>query len=408
MSTYIKAYLGTTPLFKTSQGFAFIEGTDAGGGVQSLANEFKHSAGTLTIFGNVTSTRDFHICEGSSTAPANCIITGTLTQTNAGPQGGPRAFTVAQSANHVGTLTINGANISLFSGVFIGDNQSTGAVGTIILNSGTFATNGGFWFSGPSNTFTMNDGTITMTNCYIGGGGNGTTNPNPVSVITINGGTFNISQPVAINQSNMIFGVSNAGVSSTNTINLNGGTLKHNHFSANAPAAGRTQVNTINFNGGTLDLDKGTSRNFPLNTPVGVTWNLVIKNGGAIISVFAATTMVMAVAFTNDGTNGGLTKQGAGILAMGSLAHSYNGATTISAGTITRAVTTGASTGTATFGASTLSVSFNVAPPSGTTTFKFFPAATTNSYASVTLTGVSAGTTASYNSANSTLTVVAP
>ena len=118
MSTYIKAYLGTTPLFKTSQGFAFIEGTDAGGGVQSLANEFKHSAGTLTIFGNVTSTRDFHICEGSSTAPANCIITGTLTQTNAGPQGGPRAFTVAQSANHVGTLTINGANISLFSGVF--------------------------------------------------------------------------------------------------------------------------------------------------------------------------------------------------------------------------------------------------------------------------------------------------
>lgn len=408
MSTYIKAYLGTTPLFKTSQGFAFIEGTDAGGGVQSLANEFKHSAGTLTIFGNVTSTRDFHICEGSSTAPANCIITGTLTQTNAGPQGGPRAFTVAQSANHVGTLTINGANISLFSGVFIGDNQSTGAVGTIILNSGTFATNGGFWFSGPSNTFTMNDGTITMTNCYIGGGGNGTTNPNPVSVITINGGTFDISQPVAINQSNMIFGVSNAGVSSTNTINLNGGTLKHNHFSANAPAAGRTQVNTINFNGGTLDLDKGTSRNFPLNTPVGVTWNLVIKNGGAIISVFAATTMVMAVAFTNDGTNGGLTKQGAGILAMGSLAHSYNGATTISAGTITRAVTTGASTGTATFGASTLSVSFNVAPPSGTTTFKFFPAATTNSYASVTLTGVSAGTTASYNSANSTLTVVAP
>lgn len=408
MSTYIKAYLGTTPLFTTSQGFAFIEGTAAGGGVQALANEFKHSAGTLTIFGNVTSTKDFHICEGSSTAPANCIITGTLTQTNSGPQGGPRGFTVAQSAGHVGTLTITGANISLFGGAFIGDNQSTGASGTIVLNSGTFATNGGFWFSGPSNTFTMNDGTATMTNCYIGGGGNGTTNPNPVSVITINGGTFNISQPVAINQSNMIFGVSTAGVSSTNTVNLNGGTLKHNNITANTPAAGRTQVNTINFNGGTLDLDKGASRNLPLATPAGVTWNLIIKNGGAIISVFTATTMTMAVAFTNDGTNGGLTKQGAGTLDLGSLAHSYNGATTISAGTITRAVTTGASTGTGTFGASTLSVSFNVAPPSGTTTFRFFPGSTTNSYASVTLTGVSVGTTASYNSANSTLSVVAP
>ena len=116
--------------------------------------------------------------------------------------------------------------------------------------------------------------------------------------------------------------------------------------------------------------------------------------------------MTMAVAFSNDGTNGGLTKLGAGTLAMGSLAHSYNGNTTISAGTITRAVTTGASTGTATFGASTLSVSFNVAPPSGTTTFRYFPGATTNSYASVTLTGVAAGTTATYNSSNSTLSEI--
>jgi autotransporter-associated beta strand protein len=405
----IKAYLGATPLFTSAnQGFAYIEGTDAGGGVQSLANELKHNTGTLTIFGNITSTRDFHLCEGSASVPANCVITGTITQTNSGPQGGPRAFTVSQSANQVGTLTINGANISLYSGAFIGDNQSSGAVGAIILNSGTFATNGGFWFSGPNNTFTMNSGTVSMTNCYVSGGGHSTLNANPVSVITINGGTFNIAQPVALNQSNMIFGVSTAGVSSTNTLNLNGGTLKHNHFSANTPASGRTQTNTINFNGGILDLDKGTSRNFPFNTPVGVTWNLVVKNGGAIISVVSATSMVMSVAFTNDGGNGGLTKQGAGILAMGSLNHSYNGATTISAGTITRAITTGASTGTATFGASTLSVSFNVAPPSGTTTFKFFPAATTNSYASVTLTGVSAGTTATYNSTNSTLSVVAP
>jgi autotransporter-associated beta strand protein len=410
MPTFIKAYLGATPLFTSTAtaGFASIEGTDAGGGVQSLANEFKHSAGTLTIFGNVTSTKDFHLCEGSSTAPANCVIAGTLTQTNAGPQGGPRGFTVAQSAGQVGTLTINGATISLFAGAMIGDNQSTGAVGAITLNSGTFAMNGGFWFSGPSNTFTMNNGTATMTNCYIGGGGNGTTNPNPVSVITINGGVFNISQPVAINQSNMIFGVSTAGISSTNTVNLNGGTLKHNHFSANTPASGRTQVNTINFNGGVLELDKGASRAFPLNTPVGVTWNLIVKNGGAVISVATGLTMTMAVAFSNDGSNGGLTKVGAGTLDMGSLAHSYNGTTAISAGIIRRAVTSGASTGTATFGASTLSVSFNVAPPSGTTTFKFFPAATTNSYASVTLTGVSAGTTATYNSANSTLSVIAP
>mgnify|MGYP003336914645 FL=1 len=410
MPTFTKAYLGTTPLFK-EQGFAYIEGSDAGGGVQSLANEFKHYAGTLTIFGNVTSTKDFHLCEGISAAPANCVITGTLTQTNAGPQGGPsapRGFTVSQNATNVGTLTINGGSVSLFSGAMIGDNQSTGSAGTIILNSGTFATNGGFWLSGPNSTFVQNGGTTTMSNSYVSGGGNGTTNPNPVSVITINAGTFEINFPGNASQSNMTFGTGITGVSSTSTLNLNGGTLKHNHITASTPAAGRTQTNTINFNGGTLDMDKGTSRAFPLATPAGVTWNFVVKNGGAIISVAASTTMTMAVAFSNDGTNGGLTKLGAGTLAMGSLAHSYNGSTTISAGTITRAVTNGASTGTATFGASTLSVSFNVAPPSGTTTFRYFPGATTNSYASVTLTGVAAGTTATYNSSNSTLSVVIP
>lgn len=407
----IKAYLGTTPLFTSAnQGFAFIEGTNAGGGVQSLATEFKHSAGTLTIFGNVTSTKDFHLCEGTSASPANCIISGTLTQTNAGPQGAggsPRGFTVAQSPNQVGTLTING-NVTLYAGGFIGDNQSTGAVGAVILNSGTFATNGGFWLAGPNNTLTLNGGSMTATQLYVSNSGNATTNPNPVSVVTINGGTLNINNPTAISQSILLFGTGSAGISSTNTLNLNGGTIKHNQVTCNTPASGRTIVTTINFNGGVLDLDKGASRNLPNATPAGVTWNLIIKNGGAIISVFTGATMTMAVAFTNDGTSGGLTKQGAGILAMGSLNHSYNGATTISAGTITRAITTGASTGTATFGASTLSVSFNVAPPSGTTTFKFFPASTTNSYASVTLTGVSAGTTATYNSTNSTLSVVAP
>jgi len=404
MPTFTKAYLGTTPLFK-EQGFAFIEGTDAGGGVQSLATELKHSAGALTIFGNVTSTKDFHLCEGSSTAPANCAITGTLTQTNAGPQGGPRGFTIAQSAGQVGTLTINGATISLFAGAMIGDNQSTGAVGAVIQNSGTFATNGGLWFSGPNNSFTLNNGTATMTNCYIGGGGNGTTNPNTVSTITINGGLFNISQPVAINQSNMIFGVGTAGVSSTNTVNLNGGTLKHNHFSANTPASGRTQVNTINFNGGTLDLDKGASRAFPLNTPVGVTWNLVVKNGGAVISVVTGTTMTMTVALSNDGTNGGLTKVGAGTLDIGSLNHSFNGTTTISAGTLTVTKTVGGVAATATFTSTALTVNFAGVTPTTGAQYKFLPGSTANTGLTISLTNAG-GKTGTYNYSTSTLTIL--
>lgn len=406
MPTFTKAYIGSTPLFK-EQGFAYLEGIDAGGGVQSIINEFKHSTGTLTIFGNVTSTKDLHLCEGTSAVPANCVITGTLTQTNAGPQGSAssqRGFTVAQNGTNVGTLTINGGNVTLFAGGFVGDNQSTGAVGAVILNSGTFLTNGSFWLSGPNNTLTINAGSMTATQLYVSNSGHSTLNPTPVSVVTINGGVLNINNPAA-NQSNVSFGTSTAGISSTNTLNLNGGTLKHNQVTANLPASGRTIVNTINFNGGVLDFDKGTSRSLPSTTGTGLTWNLVIKSGGAIISVYSGATMTMAVAFTNDGTNGGLTKQGPGTLALGSLAHSYSGATSISAGVVTRSVTNegtspGTITGTATFtttgSTTTLSVSFSATPSAGMT-FKFFPGVTTQTISSITLSGVS-GRTGSYAS----------
>jgi len=406
MPTFTKAYIGSTPLFK-EQGFAYIEGADAGGGVQSLTNEFKHNTGTLTIFGNVTSTKDFHLCEGSSAIPANCVISGTSTQTNAGPQGSSssqRGFTIAQSATNVGTLTISG-NVTLYSGMFIGDNRSTASNGTLVLNSGQLVTNGSMWLASPTATVICNGGTHTITQLFVSGGGHATDNPNPVSVVTMNGGVLNINYAAAVSQSNILFGVSSAGISSTSTINLNGGTLKHNQITSNVPASGRTIVNTINFNGGVLDLDKGASRNLPNATGTGLTWNLVIKNGGAIISVYTGATMTMAVAFSNDGTNGGLTKQGPGTLAMGSLAHSYNGATSISEGVVTRVVTNegtspGTITGTATFtttgSTTTLSVSFSATPSAGMK-FKFFPGVTTQTISSITLSGVS-GRTGSYAS----------
>ena len=53
-------------------------------------------------------------------------------------------------------------------------------------------------------------------------------------------------------------------------------------------------------------------------------------------------------------------------------------------------------------------VSFNVSPPSGATTFRFFQGSTANNWGVGTLTGVPAGTTATYNSATSTLSVTVP
>jgi autotransporter-associated beta strand protein len=105
--------------------------------------------------------------------------------------------------------------------------------------------------------------------------------------------------------------------------------------------------------------------------------------------------------------SGNLNKTGNGTLDLTAATLTYTGSTTRTAGFIVASKTTGASTATATFGVG-LSVSFNVSPPSGITTFRFFQGTTTNSYASVTLVGVPVGTTATYTSATSTLTVIVP
>ena len=108
----------------------------------------------------------------------------------------------------------------------------------------------------------------------------------------------------------------------------------------------------------------------------------------------------------NIAGTGAINKTGNGIIDLqGTL--TYTGGTTITAGTLRALKTTGASTATATF-TTGLSVSFNVSPPSGTTTFRFFQGSTSNAYASVTLVGVPVGTTATYTSATSTLSVTVP
>jgi autotransporter-associated beta strand protein len=108
--------------------------------------------------------------------------------------------------------------------------------------------------------------------------------------------------------------------------------------------------------------------------------------------------------------SGNLNKTGNGTLDLTAATLTYTGSTTIQGGFIRARKTVGASTATATFHSAGLSlvVSFNVAPPSGTTTFRFFQGTTTQSYAPavISLSGVPVGTTATYNSATSTLSVI--
>ena len=116
------------------------------------------------------------------------------------------------------------------------------------------------------------------------------------------------------------------------------------------------------------------------------------------------------ITFTgNIAGTGNVSKTGNGTIVLsGTL--TYTGQTIITTGFLRAFKTTGASTATATFNVtgSFITVSFNVSPPSGVTTFRFFQGSTSGTWGVGTLTGVPVGTTATYNSTNSTLSVTVP
>jgi autotransporter-associated beta strand protein len=135
-------------------------------------------------------------------------------------------------------------------------------------------------------------------------------------------------------------------------------------------------------------------------------------NAGATMQyrTSGANTITVTGNITNSGN---LNKTGNGTLDLTAATLTYIGSTTITSGFIVARKTNGASTATAAFQASgsvgtSLVVSFDVSPPSGVTAFRFFQGSTVQTFSPVTLVGLPVGSTATYNSATSTLSVTVP
>ena len=214
---------------------------------------------------------------------------------------------------------------------------------------------------------------------------------------------------IAISSASTLNGVISGAGQLTKTGNVNltlGATNTYSGGTLSGPSAatGTITFSSNNAFGTGLFTSAGPSQIITLNSAT-LTNDFQINAAQSMQYRVNGATIILTLS-GNIAGSGSLNKTSTGQLRLdGTL--TYTGSTTITAGTLRALKTTGASTATASF-TTGLSVSFNVSPPSGTTTFRFFQGSTTNSYPSVTLVGVPVGTTATYTSATSTLSVTIP
>jgi autotransporter-associated beta strand protein len=223
----------------------------------------------------------------------------------------------------------------------------------------------------------------------------------------INGGQIVISGTVASTLNGVISGTGVLTKTGSGTLTLGG----NNTYSGGTVYAPTSATGTITYSSGNAfgtglftaqgqcQIITGGNVTLPNNFQLNLGTAMQFRSTGAPTITVSG----------NIAGSGSVNKTGNGTLRLdGTL--TYTGSTTITGGFIRAIKTSGASTATATFQSGNLSlvVSFNVAPPSGITTFRFFQGTTTQTYATVTLVGLPVGSTATYNSANSTLTVTVP
>jgi autotransporter-associated beta strand protein len=357
--------------------------------------------------------------------PADTYVTGIY---NIGtPSGGAKIYLSNQTtgSGSAAALTFTAQNF----------NTSQTVNGTV-LNSGASAIQ--VWLNGGNGTV-LNLGAITR-------------NPGATVAFTNPTGTLSATNGITTGSgaANTILTDSNVAYATVGTTDWAAKSTTGNYIvavggtgtAAVYTAAGNTTLSgNADFNAaGNTTLSTGasiTSLRFSNNTAHTITTaaGQTLTTGGILVSsaittqaqtitggnLMSAGTGKDLVAIVNSTTGGltinstiidntsatGLTKSGAGLLTLTN-ANTYTGTTTITAGTLKVIKTFGAITPTASFTSTTLSVSFSGTLPSGTTNFRLFQGITTGTYASVTLVSVPAGTTATYNSTTSTLTVIVP
>ncbi|TPJ75080.1 autotransporter-associated beta strand repeat-containing protein, partial [Mesorhizobium sp. B2-7-1] len=277
-------YLGATA--SSNRGFTLASGGGAIGVAQTST--------TLTLSGVATGAGSL-----TKNGTGTLILSGTNDYTGGTIVSAGTLRAGSTSAFGTGLMTVNtGATLDLAGRA----NTVRGLSGTgnVLLGAATLTTNGSGSFSGSisgTGGVTIAPGTVSQT---FAGCGNSYTGPTTIQ----SGTTLNVS---CLANGGLQSDIGSSGSASTNLVFING---------------------TLNYTGGTVTTDRGFSM------PGFV--------GGAIGVQNAATTLTFGGQVT--GSNGGVSKFGAGTLVL-SGTNNYGGGTTVTAGTLRAGSTSAFGTG---------------------------------------------------------------
>ena len=347
--------IGNYGFTKTGGGALTLTGTNAVGGGLTVDAGTVNILGGNTSFGSGTSTVGYLTGAGNLTLTGGSLALAGELRVGGSDQSGPQyvatgSATVTNATLSVGSLTVARGNyldntisgtVTLSGGsTLISTNDAIikfagQGLGKLVLNGGNFIFGPtasawlmvGYWDSGAGeldissgNLFLENSASIKMSM------GNNNTGSNVVNQL---GGTvaFYSDAGATVGGSGNL-DLDYGGTASTNTYNLNGGTLTVPQITASVS----TGSNLFNFNGGTL---KPTGSNATFMQ--GLTLANIRNNGAKIdtagFNVTIGQSLLHSAISGDSATDGGLTKNGTGILTL-SGSNSYTGNTTVNAGTL--------------------------------------------------------------------------